>query len=86
MEWIKISEQLPTKRDCDKDSKSGFSIPIIVSDGKEVWDDATACYNGSSYSDKIEITYWVHRFGYDYDSFELKGITHWMPLPLPPKT
>lgn len=84
MEWISVKDRLPIKRDCDKNSKSGFSIPIIVSDGKSVWDDVTAYYDYNSFTEEMIINYWVHRFGYDNDSYELHGITHWMPLPAVP--
>ncbi len=76
--WISVDERLPEKRDCDKNSPSGFSNPIIVSDGHSVWDDAMAVFS------EEETTYWIHRFGYDNDSYEVKKIAHWMPLPEPP--
>jgi hypothetical protein len=86
MEWIKLSDQPPTKRDCDKNDPTGFSVPIIVSDGVGVWDDVTCEIRRKfTFGDELKLYFWVHRFGYDNDSYELKNITHWMPLPEPPE-
>lgn len=85
MEWISVLNRQPPKRNCDLNSSSGFSIPIIITDGKEVWDDAIAHFNGVMFSKEVKVTYWIHRFGYDNDSYEVRNITHWMPLPEPPK-
>jgi hypothetical protein len=51
-------------------------LPIIVTDGNKVYDN-TSCQEGE---------FWVHWYGYDNDSFKLDNITHWQPLPKPPKT
>lgn len=85
-DWILITQELPPKRQCDMNCRSGYSNPIIVSDGKKVWDDVTACYDYDAISEKTEISFWVHNFGYSNDSYSLTGITHWMPLPEPPLT
>lgn len=86
MEWISLSDSPPTKRDSDKNDVTGFSIPIIVSDGETVWDDVICEYRRKfTFGDEVRLSFWVHRFGYDNDSYELENITHWMPLPEPPK-
>jgi hypothetical protein len=67
MKWTSIKDKMP-------ELTSGQSGPLIVSNGKEVYDDCMYIHG----------SFWVHYGGYDNDSFEIDDVTHWMPLPEPP--
>jgi len=86
-EWKLLKDEKPPLRDCDKNSSEGFSLPIIVFDGKSVIDDCVMYFKKpSEYLANKEIKYkfWVHNFGYDNDCYEVDNVTHWMLLPGPP--
>lgn len=70
MEWIKFSEQKPRL------DKNGHSEKLIVFNGQNVIDD---CSYIPEYGGFV-----VHAYGYDYDSYVVQNVTHWMELPPPP--
>jgi hypothetical protein len=70
MKWILFSDKKP---DLDK---NGHSDNVIVFNGKDVIDD---CNYIPEYGGFV-----VHAYGYDYDSYIVQDVTHWMELPKPP--
>ncbi len=86
MKWIDLDVESPPPRDCDKGSYSGYSEKIIVTDGKNVWDDVRMVwYYDDTDDNKLKFHFASGVFGYGYDSQKLTNITHWMLLPKPPK-
>lgn len=71
-EWIKCSERMP--------ERSGIypACSVIVGrDHPDDWLDALCSFNAEAKKGESK---WQHSSGF-YDN----GITHWMPLPEPPK-
>lgn len=77
--WIPVSERLP------EIGENGWSEGIIVFDGKRVIDDVMMTIIKPRNSlDANKTIFRTGAFGYSYDSFEVKGVTHWQPLPPAP--
>ena len=81
-EWISVEDRLPEKKGTflvyvkANNKWSGWSGYI-----KTTW--FTPCYEGAE--DRLQ----CKKIWYDYDSefgdYEVRNVTHWMPLPQPPK-
>ena len=87
MEWKLFENEKPPIRDCDKNSHKGWSLPMIVFNGKRVIDDCTMRFEKPDKylgEKEPEYTFWVHAFGYDNDCYEVENVTHWMMLPKKP--
>lgn len=78
-EWIPVTERLP-------DKKGVFLVYVKTQNKwggyiKTTW--FTTCYEG------VEDHMQGKKIWYDYDSdfgdYEVRNVTHWMPLPEPPK-
>ena len=77
-EWIPVTERLPEKDGeyltcCSYDKWSQISILYFAKDGCDIW-------GGGFYGEE-------NVFYYDYDGVYVSqdNVTHWMPLPEPPK-
>ena len=70
MEWILISEKMPEL------DKNGHSEKLIVFNGERVIDDCSFIPSHGGFI--------VHAYGYDYDSYIVADVTHWMELPNAP--
>ena len=73
--WIKVTDRLP-KRPPDRVDEQGRTwftptVDVIVYDGKNVFE--------------AHYTFMNKDFWYTDSLHPLKNITHWMPLPEPPK-
>ena len=81
-QWISVDDRLPEKKGTflvyvkANNKWSGWSGYI-----KTTW--FTPCYEGAE--DRLQ----GKKIWYDYDSefgdYEVRNVTHWMPLPQPPK-
>ena len=78
-EWISVDDRLP-------DKKGAFLVYVKTKNKwggyiKTTW--FTTCYEG------VEDHMQGKKIWYDYDSdfgdYEVRNVTHWMPLPDPPK-
>lgn len=69
--WISVKDRLPEIR-----NNSYLSDGIIVCNDDGVFDDCRFTDDGR---------FIIHALGYDNDSYEVKNVTHWQPLPEPPK-
>ena len=77
-QWIPVTERLPEKdgdylTSCSYDTWSQISILYFNKDGDDIW--------GGGFSGEKNVFY------YDYDGVYVSqdNVTHWMPLPEPPK-
>lgn len=68
--WISVNDQLPPR---ESGNLSNFSVDVL-------------CYDPNGDEDLIRSGYYYYFGGYwvIYDWLDRPGVTHWMPLPLPP--
>lgn len=69
-EWISVDDRLPINTPDEMGDSNYIVIDVIVTNGKRVWHSLFKAGN-------------VNSFWKEFDC-NLK-VTHWMPLPLPPK-
>lgn len=83
--WIPVEEKLPPF-DCIEDGSCRCSQPVLIYDPIRAW-----IYVGRYESDDLYgNTYWVYGNGKRptrevCGGYEIDNITHWMPMPQPPK-
>ena len=81
-EWITVKEKLPEEKD------SGFSADVLIlvkeQDGDFTWEDV---YSGYYLYDAVsdETGWWAQMPQNCQQVKERFSVTHWMPLPEPPK-
>lgn len=76
-EWIKVSDRMPLMNPRKGDY---VSIDVLVTDGLRVA--MATCASGNPLTDNGYVA-WVDFT--DYGEIPSEDITHWMPLPEPPK-
>lgn len=69
MEWISVEDRLPVNNADDMDEQLYISQEVIVFDGTSV--------NAATFKAGKTISFW--------SAFSKRKVTHWMPLPPPPK-
>ena len=75
MEWISVKDRLPEQK---KEHNYFISNPVLV-----FCDDGTI--EKALYQKGDGFKNWAIIFGEDYLQLEYNEVTHWMPLPKPPK-
>lgn len=86
-EWIKCSDQLPKENGIYIVAHRYPDVPNLPCVQTEICDFATDLGDVWGLEDLVgKPGWWDQNTGDDFwDRFEIEGITHWMPLPEPPK-
>ena len=74
-QWISVDDRLPENDD---------ALLFVDADGDVLYGNFVF-EKVNFYEENYEKTFWMNNGDYDGGSCPIKNVTHWMPLPQPPK-